>query len=93
MGRMVVFSTPDAAHGHPQPVVAPPGHSRLCFSAFYYSSPDLGDAPEARHGVLFSDHVHGTRDGASWTKQLLPPIAADGLKALRRASRRHRAGA
>ncbi len=88
MNRMVVFSTPDAAHGHPQPVTAPPGRSRLCFSAFYYSSPDLADAPTTRHGVLFSEQSYQAKASATLVKRLLPPILADGVRAARRAARR-----
>ena len=53
--RMVVFSTPDALHGHPEPISAPEGRSRLCFSAYYFTSPDQPDSPQGRNGVLFSE--------------------------------------
>jgi hypothetical protein len=39
LNRTVVFPTPDAAHGHPKPITAPAGRSRLCFSAYYFTSP------------------------------------------------------
>lgn len=91
MNRMVVFSTPDAAHGHPQPVVAPPGRSRLCFSAFYYSSPELAETPTTRHGVLFSEQSSRSKASTSLAKRLLPPIVADGAKAVRRELRRRAA--
>jgi hypothetical protein len=87
MNRMVIFSTPDAPHGHPKPVNAPDGRSRLCFSAYYFTSPDAADAPDDRNGVLFSEHeVQAGLRGIA--RKLLPPLAVDGLKAIRRHYRR-----
>ena len=60
MNRMAVFSTPGAPHGHPKPITAPAGRSRLCFSAYYFTSPDTEDAPTESHGVLFSAAPEGT---------------------------------
>ncbi len=88
LNRMVVFSTPGAAHGHPRPVAAPEGRSRLCFSAYYFTSPDLPDSPFERHGVLFSE---AGDEGLSGTvRRFVPPIAIDGAKAVRRRYRRSR---
>jgi hypothetical protein len=81
INRTVVFSTPDALHGHPEPVAAPGGRHRLCFSAYYFTSPD---ADRARaHGVRF---VAG-RPPSSWkqrVRRLLPPVLYDYLKSVRR---------
>ena len=87
MNRTVVFSTPDALHGHPTPVAAPGGRHRLCFSAYYFTSPD-GDRARA-HGVRF---VAG-RPRTSWkhrVRRLLPPALYDVLKSVRRRVRRAR---
>lgn len=89
MNRMVVFSTPQTPHGHPQPVVAPEDRSRLCFSAYYFTSPDRPDSPTDRNGVLFSQREE--RAGlAGLARKLLPPLAMDGVRAARRCVRRHR---
>jgi hypothetical protein len=86
--RMVVFSTPDAAHGHPVPVKAPDRQSRLCFSAYYFTSPEQPDSPTSLNGVLFAER-HGGRRYAD-ARRLLPPVVVDGLKAARRQYRRGR---
>ena len=78
MGRMVVFSTPGAAHGHPQPVRAPDGRSRLCFSAYYFTSPNAAVA-RPHHGVVFNDLVGGSRAGRL-ARRLAPPIVVDGAR-------------
>jgi hypothetical protein len=90
MNRMVVFSTPDAHHGHPKPVTAPEGQSRLCFSAYYFTSPDAADAPHSRKGVLFSEREVDSPVVAVGRK-LAPPLVVDGLKAIRRQYRLRRA--
>ncbi|MPY94890.1 MAG: hypothetical protein GEV08_18065 [Acidimicrobiia bacterium] len=87
--RMVVFSTPGAAHGHPEPMTAPEGRSRLCFSSYYFTSPDLPDSPQARHGVLFSDQRRGA-GLVALARRFSPPVAIEGAKALRRRYRRSR---
>jgi hypothetical protein len=80
MGRMVVFSTPGAAHGHPKPVVAPDGRSRLCFSAYYFTSPDAPDGPTDFHGVLFKSRSSETSRLLRAVRQLCPPIVLEGAK-------------
>jgi Rps23 Pro-64 3,4-dihydroxylase Tpa1-like proline 4-hydroxylase len=37
--RTVIFSTPDALHGHTRPVACPPQRARLLFSCFYFTVP------------------------------------------------------
>ena len=81
--RMVVFSTPGAAHGHPQPVAAPAARSRVCFSAYYYTSPDQTGSPAGRHGVLFSERP-AQRGLLEATRKLTPPLVVDAFKAVRR---------
>jgi hypothetical protein len=36
--RLIIFATPGANHGQPQPMNVPPGIQRRVFSAFYYTS-------------------------------------------------------
>ncbi|MDY7104193.1 MAG: 2OG-Fe(II) oxygenase [Actinomycetota bacterium] len=81
LGRMVIFSTPGAAHGRPEPVRAPGGRSRLCFSAYYFTSPDLPDTPVENHGVLFAERSRSRRATAA---RFVPPIVLDGARTVRR---------
>ncbi len=91
LNRMAIFTTPNAPHGHPRPITCPPGRSRLCFSAYYFTSPDREDSPTETHGVLFSS-THGAASKANSLGQFVPPIVVDGVKAARRAYRRRQAG-
>lgn len=88
MNRMAIFTTPGAAHGHPKKITAPGGRSRLCFSAYYFTSPDAPDSPATSHGVLFSDRPASSRRALQLARQLLPPVVVDagraGLRQLRR---------
>lgn len=94
LNRMAIFTTPNAPHGHPKPITCPPGRSRQCFSAYYFTSPDREDSPSETHGVLWSTAKATTTAGrvASLGKHLAPPILVDALKAARRSVRRRRAG-
>ena len=84
LNRTVVFSTPDAAHGHPKPITAPAGRTRLCFSAYYFTSPD-GERSRA-HGVRFAG---GKKPGRKNTlRRYLPPVLFDGVKSVRKRLRR-----
>jgi hypothetical protein len=84
--RMVVFSTPGAPHGHPRPITAPVGLSRQCISAYYITSPGRAAAPSARTGVVYS--ARPGRGRAALARKLLPPLAVDVMKAVRRQKRR-----
>ena len=79
LNRTVVFSTPDAAHGHPKPITAPAGRSRLCFSA-YTSPAQTASEPEA-HGVRFAN---GNKKSSrkNTLRRYLPPVVYDGCQGL-----------
>lgn len=91
LGRVAIFSTPGAAHGHPKPITTPNGRSRLCFSAYYFTSPDAPDSPATSHGVLFSDHAEAGGRAARFARQLLPPVVVSAAKAGLRLLRRRAA--
>ncbi|MGH3927719.1 MAG: 2OG-Fe(II) oxygenase, partial [Pseudonocardiaceae bacterium] len=76
LNRTVVFSTPDAAHGHPKPVSAPGTRSRLCFSAYYFTSPIRGDSSMTHHGVRFGGRKPRRR--GQTLRRVLPPVVYDG---------------
>lgn len=74
MGRLVVFETADAVHGHPRPVRAPDGISRLCFSAYYYTIATEAVGPTVRTVPIWGDE--GTRRSRvrHGVYMLLPPV-------------------
>ena len=87
LNRTVIFDTPDAPHGHPSRVRAPEGRSRLCFSAYYYTSPD-GDPGARAHGVRFAARRPTGRKER--VRRLVPPVLFDRMLAIRDRRRRRR---
>jgi hypothetical protein len=87
--RLVVFTTlPDAVHGHPQPVVEPPGGSRRCLSAYYYTKErPLRELVKGRHSVTFGIDGQvpgrGERTG-NMSELLMPPIVRRAMRRVRR---------
>ncbi len=85
--RMVIFNTlPDALHGHPQPVVNPPGGSRKCLSAYYFTQDrPIRESLSGWQGVVFE----GTPKPSMRSKlrALLglstPPIVLAGARSLK----------
>ncbi len=52
--RMVIFTTnSDAYHGHPDPLMCPPGTTRKSMALYYYTVPVGADAGPPRHSTLF----------------------------------------
>ncbi|HVM41423.1 MAG TPA: 2OG-Fe(II) oxygenase [Acidimicrobiia bacterium] len=88
MNRMVVFSTPDAPHGHPVRVNAPDGRSRLCFSTYYFTSPEESRSRAANHGVLFSERQQVRPAWKRALESVVPPVV---IEARRRRKRQRRA--
>ncbi|MBI2587811.1 2OG-Fe(II) oxygenase [Candidatus Azambacteria bacterium] len=87
--RCVIFTTSEISyHGHPTPLRCPPEMSRKSLALYYYTAD--APSPDARiHSTIFQarpgEHVEEPR--RSWKqflKRLLPPIALDIFKAVRR---------
>ncbi|MGH8775568.1 MAG: 2OG-Fe(II) oxygenase [Jiangellaceae bacterium] len=91
LNRTVVFSTPDAPHGHPKPISAPGDRSRLCFSAYYFTSPVRSDPSRAHHGVKFGERTSRSRRYAM--RRFVPPIVLDSITSARRKRRKARQAA
>ncbi|MDH4148644.1 MAG: 2OG-Fe(II) oxygenase [Acidimicrobiia bacterium] len=88
LGTVVVLSTPGAAHGHPSPLDAGPGRSRLCFSAYYYTSAAEIQTPAAgEHRVVFRAPPAPTMLRRA-ALAALPPVATKQLRRARRVYRR-----
>ncbi len=90
LGRLVVFDTTNAPHGHPKAVGAPGARSRLCFSAYYFSSPLAADAPNVNSDVTWAKPSKAVRV-ARVANLFVPPIIASSAKTGRRAVRSRKA--
>jgi hypothetical protein len=85
--RMVIFDTrPNAYHGHPNPVVAPPGATRKAISAYYFT-----------RGRPFREQFYGAQgnrvagrapsrraQARAFGRAVTPPIVVEAAKQLRR---------
>jgi 2OG-Fe(II) oxygenase superfamily len=92
--RMVVFSTPNAKHGHPDPLLCPEDTFRRALVVHYYTNgseePEMSD-PRRRHyerpGEVFEAETpkHRKRQSdmqPSRLRDLLPPILMRGVSRL-----------
>jgi PAS domain S-box-containing protein len=81
--RMVIFSTPNALHGHRRPIACPPGRARLCLSWYYYTAiPALGWAAVDRR-VSFPGRFELARSMTVAANMLTPPILFQALRRIR----------
>lgn len=87
--RMLVFETPGAWHGHPQPVACPPGHSRKCLAFYYFTSPALGGPVFDSHSVVFGDKVPTGDQLRRVARQWVPPVVANRVRVARGPSGSH----
>ena len=84
--RTVIFSTPNALHGHRRPVACPPHRARLLFSCFYFTVPPLLGYRALAQKVEFPGGHNFSRSLIKLANRLLPPIVFDvlGRKGVRR---------
>jgi hypothetical protein len=75
--RTVVFSTPNALHGHRRPVACPPDRSRLLFSCFYFTVPPTLGYRSLAQKVDFPGQNNFARRATILANRLLPPIVFD----------------
>jgi hypothetical protein len=83
--RCVIFATPHANHGHPEPLACPPDRTRRSLALFYYRNDDArGDEPED-HDSRYRARP-GERIGSARTivKRITPPILLDAARRLRK---------
>lgn len=82
--RMVIFNTPNALHGHPQPVACPPGRARLCLSWYYYTAPPtLGYFSRVKKVDFVGRRHNAGATLAHVANELVPPIIFRALRKLR----------
>jgi len=85
--RMVIFDTrPNAYHGHPNPVVAPPGATRKAISAYYFTR---GRPLREQFYGAQSNRVAGSAPSRraqirAVGRALTPPILVEAARQLRR---------
>jgi Rps23 Pro-64 3,4-dihydroxylase Tpa1-like proline 4-hydroxylase len=75
--RTVIFSTPNALHGHRRPVACPPGRNRLLFSCFYFTVPPALGYRSRAQKVDFPGKNNFSRTATKLANRLLPPIVFD----------------
>jgi len=83
--RMVIFSTPDALHGHRRPVTCPPSRARLLFSCFYFTVPPILGYRARIQKVDFPGQNNLSRRAIKLANRLLPPILFDLMSGRKRA--------
>ena len=90
--RMVIFATPNAKHGHPDPLLTPEGTFRRAFVMHYYSNSTteyenigIRNRHYARPGEIFADDapVRPERARRSRAREFLPPVFFKGAAKLR----------
>ena len=87
--RCLIFTiSDDSWHGHPDPLTCPQGMTRKSVTTYYYTSPLPAEGLTQQRATTFQPRP-GTRDGQDGylkaaARAVLPPIAVDGLKRLRR---------
>jgi Rps23 Pro-64 3,4-dihydroxylase Tpa1-like proline 4-hydroxylase len=86
--RLLIFSTPNALHGHRRPIQCPPGRARLCLSWYYYTAPPVPGWAARSKPVLFRGKFDPVRSMVTWANRLVPPILFDVARALRGRGRR-----
>jgi len=85
--RCVVFNTTDMSlHGHPQPLAVQPPRTRKSLALYYYSAGRPARERSAEHSTLYrgSDPARRRAPLRRLVLCLLPPVAADAIRAVRR---------
>jgi hypothetical protein len=75
--RTVIFSTPNALHGHRHPVACPPNRARLLFSCFYFTVPAMLGYRALAQKVEFPGGYNLSRSLIKVANRVLPPIVFD----------------
>jgi Rps23 Pro-64 3,4-dihydroxylase Tpa1-like proline 4-hydroxylase len=72
--RMAIFNTPNALHGHRQPLTCPKGRARLCLSWYYYTAPPVPGWAARSKAVEFRGPMDARRYAIRAANLLTPPI-------------------
>lgn len=85
--RCVIFSTSDYSfHGHPVPLMCPPGETRKSLALYYYTN----GRPEGETGGISDKTLYRSPEKSHsymmrrYAKKLLPPIVSDAVRAVRK---------
>jgi Rps23 Pro-64 3,4-dihydroxylase Tpa1-like proline 4-hydroxylase len=78
--RTVIFSTPNALHGHREPVACPAGRTRLLFSCFYFTVPPTLGYRALAQKVDFPSGPSLSRSLISIANRVVPPILFDMIR-------------
>lgn len=82
--RMVVFATPNGAHGHPDPLNCPEGRTRRSMALYYYTSPAGRDLTEAHTTVWLGNERSAAQTRARrLAHEFLPPVLHRALRGSR----------
>ena len=72
--RVAIFNTPNALHGHRQPLTCPKGRARLCLSWYYYTAPPVPGWAARSKAVEFRGPMDPRRYAIKAANLLTPPI-------------------
>jgi Rps23 Pro-64 3,4-dihydroxylase Tpa1-like proline 4-hydroxylase len=83
LNRMVIFSTPNALHGHRRPIACPQGCARLCLSWFYYTAPPVLGWAARERAVSFPGRFDPIRACTAVANAVTPPLVFNIARAIR----------
>jgi len=78
---VLLMQGPDSFHGHPQPMCAPPGHTRRSLATYYYQNPQAVTARARRVTTVFL-RAHRSKRLRDAAGRWLPPVLLDAIKRL-----------
>jgi len=76
---VLLMHGPDSFHGHPEPMCAPPGHTRRSVATYYYQNAQAVQARYRRVTTVFL-HMHRSRTLRETAGRWLPPVLLDAIK-------------
>jgi hypothetical protein len=83
--RCVIFATPHANHGHPEPLACPPDRTRRSLAFFYYRNDLAGDELDEDHESRYRERPgERIRSPRTVAKRITPPILIDATRELKR---------
>lgn len=80
--RVAIFNTPNALHGHRQPLTCPKGRARLCLSWYYYTAPPVTGWAARSKAVEFRGPSDPKRLAIKAANLLTPPIVFEAMRKL-----------
>jgi hypothetical protein len=85
--RCVIFATPNANHGHPDPISCPPDRRRRSLAFFYYRNDLAGEEELEDHESRYRERPgEKIRSSTIVIKRITPPVLLDLARQLRNRS-------